>query len=80
MEDAGEGVSKLRHVIEMRTVGMAVLDWSLIIHPLHDALLEDALDKVEGAFRGVGPPRAWSRRVVFLRWLVRKSGGNRTHK
>jgi hypothetical protein len=80
VEDAGEGAGKLRHVIEMRTVGMAVLNWSLIIRPLHDALLEDALDKVEGAFRDVGPPRAWSRRVVFLRWLVRKSGGNRRHK
>jgi len=78
--DAGEGGSKLRHVIEMRTEGMAVLNWSLIIRHLHDALLEDALDKVERTFLGVGPPRAWSRRVVFLRWLVRKSGGNRRHK
>jgi len=80
VEDAGEGASQLRHIIEMRTVGMAVLNWSLVIRPLHDALLEDALVKVEGAFRDVGPPRAWSRRVVFLRWLVRKSGGNRRHK
>jgi hypothetical protein len=80
VEDAAEGASKLRHVIEMRTVGMAVLNWSLIIRPLHDALLEDALDKVEGAFRDVGPPRAWSRRVLFLRWLVRKSGRNRRYK
>ena len=79
VENAGEGASKLRHVIEMRTLGMAALNWSLIIRPLHDALLEDALDKVEGAFRDVGPPRAWSRRVVFLRWVVRKSGGNRRH-
>lgn len=80
VEDAGGRVSKLRHVIEMRTVGIAFLNWSLIIRPLHDALLEDALDKVEGAFRDVGPPRVWSRRVVFLRWLVRKSGGNRRNK
>ncbi len=80
VEDAGGGASKLRHVIEMRTVGMAVLNWSLIIRPLHDALLEDALDKVQGAFRDAGPPRAWPRRVVFLRWLVRKSGGRRRRK
>ncbi|MDA8178880.1 MAG: SRPBCC family protein [Desulfobacteria bacterium] len=79
VEDAGEGAAKLRHVIEMQTVGMAVLKWSLIIRPLHDALLEDALDKVEGAFRDIGPPRAWSCRVEFLRWLVRKSGGNRRY-
>ncbi len=80
VEDAGEGACILRHVIEMRTAGMAVLNWSLIIRPLHDALLEDAMDKVEGAFRGAKPPRAWTRRVVFLRWLVRKSGGNRRRK
>jgi hypothetical protein len=70
----------LRHVIDMRTVGMAVPNWSLIIRPLHDALLEDALDKIEGAFWNVGPPRTWSRKVEFLRWLVRKFGGHRRRK
>jgi len=80
VEDAGEGATRLRHVIEMRTVGMAALNWSLIIRPLHDALLEDAMDKVEGVFRGGGPRRVWSRRVVFLRWLIRQSGGNRRRK
>ncbi len=80
VEDAGGGAGKLRHVIEMRTLGIAALNWSLIMRPLHDALLEDALDKVEGVFRDVGPPRAWSRRVEFLRWLVRKSGGNRRYE
>lgn len=78
--DAGEGASKLRHVIEMRAIGVAALSWSLVIRPLHDALLEDALDKVEGAFRDVGPARGWSHRVFFLRWLVRKTGGRRRHK
>jgi hypothetical protein len=77
VEDAGAGASRLRHVLEMNTEGMAALNWSLVIRPLHDALLEDALDKVEGTFRRVGPPRTWSRRVVFLRWLVRKTGMRR---
>ena len=66
--------------MEMRTLGMAALTWSLVLRPLHDALPEGALDKVEGAFRETGPPRAGSRRVVFLRRLVRKSGGNRRHE
>jgi len=64
----------------MRTVGVAVLNWSLMIRPLHDALREDALDKVEGAFHDVVPPSAWSRQVVFLRWLVRKYRRNRRRK
>ena len=78
VEEACAGASKLRHVIEMRTEGVAVLNWFLAIRPLHDALLEDALDKVEGAFRDVGPGRAWSRRVVFLRRLVRKTRWHRS--
>jgi len=38
------------------------------------------VDAVERMIDDVGPPRDWSRRVVFLRWLVRKSGGNRRQK
>ena len=80
VEDVLGGASKLRHTIEMKTAGIAVLNWFLVIRPLHDALMEDALDKVEGTFCDVGPPKAWSRRVVLLRWLVRKSGGHRRRK
>jgi len=46
----------------------------------HGFDVEDALEKVEGAFHDVVPPRAWSRQVVFLRWLVRKNRRNRRRK
>ncbi len=80
VEDAGAGASRLSHVIDMKTVGYSTLYWSLVIRPLHDALLEDALDKVEGAFRNVGPPRKWPGKVAFLRWLVRKTGSLRRRR
>ena len=59
----------LRHIIEMRVSGWALLSWPLAFQPLHDALLEDALDKVEAAVAG----SEWIRRelspwVRSLRW------------
>ncbi len=61
----------LRHEIALRPRGWARLSWPLFFRPLHDALIEEALDKVG---RELGfPPRAAYRRsswVRFLRWLV----------
>jgi hypothetical protein len=68
---------RLRHVIDMRTSGPAVVRWQLVIRPLHDALLEDLLDRAE---RGVGAtprPRAWSFRVRVLRWILARRRGRR---
>ncbi|MBT8397363.1 MAG: SRPBCC family protein [Gemmatimonadetes bacterium] len=53
---------ELRHVIEMRVSGPALLTWPVVFRPLHDALLEDALDKVEANLSG----RAWARRDLPL--------------
>jgi hypothetical protein len=40
-----EGGCELRHVLEMRVSGRAIITWPLVFRPLHDALLEDGLDK-----------------------------------
>jgi len=71
VEPGPEGHTRLRHVMEMETRGAARLSWPLLFRPLHDALLEDALDLAE---RGVGAepaPRRWSLRVRLLRRLLR---------
>lgn len=60
----------LRHAIEMRTRGSARLSWPLVFRPLHDALIEDALDNAERAVGAMPAPRAWSRRVRLLRRLL----------
>jgi len=65
----------LRHTIEGRKAGKMLLAWPLVFRPLHDALLEDALDKAELALTGtVDRPRAWSWRVRLLRRAVRRTG------
>ena len=72
-EAAGEDSSILRHVIEMRTAGSAVMAWPLMFGPLHDALLEDALDKAEKYVGGAPTGKPWSARVRLLRWIARRA-------
>ena len=70
VEKVGEGKAKLRHIIEMRVVGLARLTWPFVIRPLHNALIEDALDRAK-VYTGRQPTeRAWSLWVRFLRRVM----------
>ena len=63
----------LRHTIEMEVEGTALLTWPLVIRPLHDALLEDALSTAEASL-GIAPHMIpWSPWVKIIRWIM--SGG-----
>lgn len=74
VEDAGGGRTVLRHVLEMRTTGPALLSWPLVFRPLHDALIEDALDRAERSV-GMKPAGArWSPWVRVLRRVLRGRG------
>lgn len=68
----------LEHRIEMRVQGLARLTWPLIIRPLHDALIEDALTQAQVA---LGNPaaarRPWSTWVRLLRRLLFSRQGAR---
>ncbi len=69
LADRARGVV-LRHTLAMRTHGLARLSWALVFRPLHDALLEDSLDRAERAVTGhVARPARWSWYVRLLRWL-----------
>ncbi|MCA1626683.1 MAG: hypothetical protein LC742_01790 [Acidobacteria bacterium] len=59
---------RLRHVLEVRVAGMARLSWPLAFRWLHDALIEDALDRAEN-FGRPSPvkQREWSWWVNLLR-------------
>jgi hypothetical protein len=71
---AGQRRTVLRHVVEMETRGLAVLTWPLVFGPLHDALLEDALDRAERSL-GLAPEGArWSPWVRLLRCVLRPRG------
>jgi len=63
----------LRHTIEMTLHGSAFLTWPLIIRPLHDALLEDALATSQASLGMIPQMQAWSLWVKLIRWVM--SGG-----
>lgn len=62
--------STLRHELVMEARGPALVTWPLIFRPLHDALLEDALDHAERAAGGDPSPRAWPLSVRVLRAIL----------
>jgi len=65
----------LRHVIEAKCDLRTWLFWIAVVAPLHDALLEDALDRAE---RAVNPSSrassGWSVWVRFIRFLIPHGG------
>ncbi|MES2015296.1 MAG: SRPBCC family protein [Pseudomonadota bacterium] len=63
----------IRHTIRMRLSGSAWLSWPLVIRPLHDALLEDAMALAQASMGDAPVVRRWSWWVKLLRWAM--SGG-----
>jgi hypothetical protein len=61
------GSSLLRHSLDAQLPLRSLYLWYATIRPLHDALLEDLLDKVEGQVGHVERPQVWSSRVIRLR-------------
>ena len=70
VEERG-GQSVLRHVVEADSPLPAYLRWLFLVGPLHDALLEDALDRAVIATGGqLAEPSAWSPWVKLLRGIA----------
>lgn len=60
----------LQHVLDMTAAGSAKITWPLVFRPLHDALIEDSLDKAEAATRGsLETWHRWSLWARALRWF-----------
>jgi hypothetical protein len=60
IEPVSDTHSRLRHVLEMRITGPALLSWPLVFRPLHDALIEDSLNVAEAHVQNRKPtPRQW---------------------
>lgn len=73
-EEVGNGKLLFRSVIDMNTRGLkATLLWLFVMRPLHDAVVEDSLDKVERELGSSPTVHKWSTWVKFLRRLKRKS-------
>jgi len=71
------GMARLEHRIEMQLTGAAVFQWTLMIRALHDALLEDSLNRAAIALGCPAVARPWSRRVRALRWVLRRRKAKR---
>ncbi len=63
----------LRHTLQMRASGVAIVTWPLLFEPLHNALLEDALSVAQASLGLPVMVVKWSPWVRALRWLM--SGG-----
>ncbi len=72
VEALEENKCALRHIIKMKVSGLAKLKWILVICPLHNALMEDALDKAESGLGGNPVRKEWPARVKFLRRVMSK--------
>lgn len=61
----------LRHVIDADCNFKDWLNWFITIRPMHNALLEDALDLAQKETEGSVPkPARWGLWVRCLRWIV----------
>ncbi len=71
----------LRHIVDAESGLMGWLQWHCIVGPLHDALLEDALDRAEYALKGdVAQPARWGLWVRFLRRIMQPGRGKQYRK
>lgn len=64
------GGCELVHTIAMDARGPAVVAWPLVFRPLHDALLEDLLDRAAALTGTMGEWAEWSAWVRVLRVLL----------
>ncbi len=71
VSDQGGQVTCVKHAIEMTTSGKGTLYWIFAIRSLHDALLEDALDKLENQLANTIKSTKWSFWVKVLRKVLK---------
>lgn len=73
LEAGTPGHCRLTHLIKGRARGRMRLIWPLVLRWLHDALLEDLLDRAELSATGtVARPARWSPAVRLLRRAARR--------
>ena len=65
------GKTELKHTIDMDVVGKGLLTWIIAIRPLHNALLEDTLDKVENQYLTEKRKTEWTVWVKILRKILK---------
>ncbi|OUR99028.1 hypothetical protein A9Q86_13250 [Flavobacteriales bacterium 33_180_T64] len=64
--------TEISHVIQMKTTIKASFFWVFVIRWLHDALIEEAFDKVENHFSTKIKTTKYSFWVIFLREIYKR--------
>ena len=62
--------TEVQHTINMHVKGFGIFIWLLGVRQLHDALIEDAFDKIENHFSREIKRTEWSVWVNILRWAL----------
>lgn len=71
---AADGGSALHHLCVMRLHGAARLTWPLAYRWMHDALIEESLDRAHCALTGpIREPARWTWRVRLLRAVSKRA-------
>jgi len=70
ISELDKNTTLVKHTIKMKVFGKALFLWIFAIRPLHDALLEDAFDKVENQFTSGNKKSKWNLWVLFLRKIM----------
>ncbi len=72
VEELSDSEVEISHTIKMKTSGFAVLYWLFLVKWFHDALIEDAFDKLENHFLSEKKETEYNFWVKFLRMLKNK--------
>ena len=62
--------TEIKHTIDMTTSGVGTLKWLTAIKWLHNALIEDAFDKIENQLSGKSIRTKWNSWVKILRAVL----------
>ena len=60
VNEVAHSLTEVVHEISMETKGIATLKWAFVIRWLHNALAENALDRIENHFSEKNKRTAWS--------------------
>ncbi len=70
MESVSSSQTRLIHTIKMNTSLLGYLQWIIAIRWLHDALIEDAFDKIQNSLTNSRKKSRWNWYVRQLRKLL----------
>lgn len=71
IKELAKNKTEIQHTIDMETKGTASIKWLLAIRSLHNALIEDAFDKIENRFNRSQKKSQWNIWVKSLRAILK---------